>query len=350
MKKIYKTFIASAALMCMPLMASAVVGDVTGDGSADIEDVNMIINEMLERPTGLNCDVNGDGNVDIDDLNMTINALLGITPVEPGVTPVDEEFTVAGVTIKLLYVEGGTFQMGGRDLTPIGGFSTKSNLPGHQVTVSSFKIMETECIQALYYALMPTNCDIADEDEYYYNAWKKWRNDALPATCVKWDNAVLFAQKLSELTGRTFRLPTEAEWEWAAKGGVRSEGYLYSGSDNIADVGNVHFPSSSPYEQTLKVPKTKAPNELGLYDMTGNLQEWTNDVGYLYSEDAQVNPEHGGGNMMDFGLNSADYRVLRGGSKDDFSYMWAICTNEGRGALVKGSNQPDTGFRLVLVN
>ena len=349
MKKFYKKFFASAALLCMPLMASAASGDVNGDGAVDIDDVNLIINQMLNINTGMNCDANGDGRVDIDDLNLVINALLGITPVEPGVTPVDEEFTVGGVTFKLIYVEGGTFQMGGRDLTPIGGFNTKSNLPGHQVTVSSFKIMETECIQALYYALMPTNCDIESEDEYYYDAWKKWRNDALPADCVKWDNAVLFAQKLSELTGRTFRLPTEAEWEWAAKGGVKSEGYLYSGSDDISVVGNVHFPSSSPYEQTLKVPKTKAPNELGLYDMTGNQQEWTNDVGYYYSEDAQVNPEHGGGQLMAMGSNSADYRILRGGSKDHFNYMWANCTNEGRGGLIKTSNQPGNGFRLVLV-
>ncbi|MBQ7691275.1 MAG: SUMF1/EgtB/PvdO family nonheme iron enzyme [Muribaculaceae bacterium] len=350
MKRIYKQLIALAALVCMPTMVSATTGDVTGDGAADIDDVNMIINQMLGFETGLNCDANGDGSVDVDDLNLVINVLLGLVPDDPGVTPEDEVFTVEGVTFKMIYVEGGTFQMGGRDLTPIGGFSTKSNLPGHQVTVSSFKIMETECIQALYYALMPENCDIENEDEYYYRTWKKWRDDAYPAECVKWDNAVLFAQKLSELTGRTFRLPTEAEWEWAAKGGVKSEGYLYSGSDDIYQVGNVHFPSSSPYEQTLKVPKTKAPNELGLYDMTGNQMEWTNDVGYLYSEDEQVNPEHGGGYMMDFGTNSADYRVLRGGSRDYFNYMWALCANEGRGALVKTSNQPGNGFRLVLVN
>ena len=187
MKRIYKQLIASVAMLCLPVMASAATGDVTGDGTADIDDVNMIINQMLGKETGLDCDANHDGRVDVDDLNLVINVLLGLVP--GGVTPEDETFTVEGVEFKVIYVEGGTFTMGGEsrivelaDYAPyLNALNRNLNYskPAHEVTLTSYKIMETEVIQGLFYALMGDET-VPDEGDYYYSSWVKTRNNAYP--------------------------------------------------------------------------------------------------------------------------------------------------------------------------
>jgi formylglycine-generating enzyme required for sulfatase activity len=154
--------------------------------------------------------------------------------------------------------------------------------------------------------------------------------DNFPADYVSWYDANAFIKKLNALTGKRFRLPTEAEWEYAARGGRLSKGYRYSGSDNIDEVawynlskGNSHFVGQ------------KVPNELGIYDMSGNIWEWCSDFWGDYSSKAQINPT---------GPSTGNYRVLRGGA-------WARgesdCCASGRASNTEGIRLPICGFRLV---
>jgi len=129
-----------------------------------------------------------------------------------------------------------------------------------------------------------------------------------PVDDVGRDGCLVFINKLNELTGRTFRLPTEAEWEYAARGGNKSKGYLYSGSNNLNDVAC--YRANAPYSQysggrSTESVASKAPNELGLYDMSGNVWEWCLDWYGSYSEEPQINPT---------GPESGPRRVSRGGS------------------------------------
>ena len=126
-------------------------------------------------------------------------------------------------------------------------------------------------------------------------------DDNLPVEQVSWKDVQEFIQKLNALTGKTYRLPTEAEWEYAARGGNQSQGYKYAGSNTVGDVA-WHYGNSD--HKTHPVGQ-KQPNELGLYDMSGNVWEWCQDWYGDYSSSAQTNPT---------GPSSGSYRVLRGGS------------------------------------
>ena len=156
----------------------------------------------------------------------------------------------------MVAVEGGTFTMGA---TPEqGSYYNKSERPTHQVTVSSFWIGKTEVTQELWIALMGSN------PSYFHSS------NLQPVEHVSWNDCQEFITKLNEATGKTFRLPTEAEWEFAARGGNKSQGYKFSGSDNDDDVA---WYDSNSGGKTHPVA-SKAPNELGIYDMSGNLFEW----------------------------------------------------------------------------
>ena len=192
-------------------------------------------------------------------------------------------FTVNGVTFKMVRVEGGTFQMGSSDSE-----ADSDEQPVHSVTLSGYNIGETEVTQALWEAVMGNN------PSYFKGA-------NLPVEKVSWNDCQDFIRELNRLTGKTFRLPTEAEWEFAARGGNSSKGYKYSGSDNIGDVA---WYSSNSSRQTHEVA-TKQPNELGLYDMSGNVREWCQDWYGSYSSGSQTNPK---------GAASGSYSVHRGGS------------------------------------
>ena len=158
----------------------------------------------------------------------------------------------------MVLVEGGTYMMG----NPNGDWDDEyaEDVP-HEVTLSSFYICKYEVTEALWTAVMGSNPS------------KYPSGDNYPVEQVNWYDCQDFVEKLSELTGRHFRLPTEAEWEYAARGGQRSRGYRYSGSYNLDEigwhVGNTH--------RNKKEVGTKKPNELGLYDMTGNVNEWCQD-------------------------------------------------------------------------
>ena len=264
---------------------TAMRGDVNSDGAVDINDVTKLINYVLTGDaTGVDraaADVDYSTHVDINDVTALINYILsGAWP-----TPT---FTVGGVTFKMIPVSGGTFMMGARDGEPSAGSYEK---PLHQVTLSSFSIGETEVTQALWLAVMGTN------PSYFTGDLNR------PVEKVSWNDCQTFISKLNQMTGGNFRLPTEAEWEFAARGGNQSVGYIYAGSDTPDDVAWFNENSGS----TTHPVAQKQANELGLYDMSGNVSEWCSDWydSDYYSVSPSVNPT---------GPESGYQRVSRGGN------------------------------------
>ena len=197
-----------------------------------------------------------------------------------------------GISIEMVKVEAGTFMMGA---TPEMEKPNSDEKPVHQVTLTNDYYMgKYEVTQALWQAVMGSN-----PSEY--------KGDNLPVEQVSWNDCQEFISKLNGLTGRKFRLPTEAEWEYAARGGKKSRSYQYSGSSNISDVAWYDGNSDS---KTHPVG-TKQANELGIYDMSGNVYEWCLDWYGSYSSSSQANPT---------GSDSGSKRVYRGGSW--YSLAW----------------------------
>ena len=284
-KSLLPKVFALVAFLTFALAANATIkGDVNNDGEVNIADVNAVINVILGGGgSNMSGDVNADGEINIADVNAIINIILGGGESVPQNT---EKITVNGVTFAMVKVEGGTFTMGA---TPEQGSDAGENeYPAHQVTLSSFSIGETEVTQALWQVVMGNNpCFFKIDDE-------------LPVEWVSWEDCQEFITKLNQMTGKQFRLPTEAEWEYAARGGNKSKGYKYSGSNDVNEVawywmncGSITHPVG-----------TKKANELGLYDMSGNVFEWCNDFMSNYTEEAQANPT---------GPTTGVVRVFRGG-------------------------------------
>lgn len=214
----------------------------------------------------------------------------------------------------MVYVQGGTFLMGSDS-----GKSLVYERPVHNVTLSSFYICKYEVTQELWQSVMGTNPSSS-------------KGDKKPVEQVSWDDCQTFISKLNSLTGKSYRLPTEAEWEYAARGGVNSCSYKYSGG-HIID--KVSWSNNKYLKYTVEVGKC-VPNELGLYDMTGNVWEWCNDWYGNYSSDAQTNPT---------GPNYGSKRVCRGGG-------WATSEDRCRVTYRSYSLEPQThdievGLRLV---
>ena len=226
-------------------------------------------------------------------------------------------FTVNGVSFIMVFVEGGTFTMGA---TPEQGNEAEGDEnPSHQVIVSSFMIGQTEVTQELWEAVMGSNPS-------------KFKGVNRPVEHVSWDDCQEFIKKLNALTGQHFRLPNEAEWEYAARGGSKSRGYKYSGSNNIDDVAWYENNSGSDTHNVA----TKQPNELGLYDMSGNVWEWCQDWYGNYSSSSQSNPQ---------GPASGSHRVYRGGSWGNFARFCRVANRDGYSAVNRNDNR---GMRLAL--
>ena len=232
------------------------------------------------------------------------------------VSAANEVFKVKDIEFRMIKVEGGTFTMGATSEMENPYDDEK---PTHQVTLSSYYIGETEVTQALWKAVMGSNPS-------------EFKGDDLPVEQVSWDDYQTFISKLNALTGKNFRLPTEAEWEFAARGGNQSRHTPYSGSSRIDDVAWYLYNSG---EKTHPV-KTKQPNELGIYDMSGNVWEWCQDWDGDYSSYAQTNPT---------GASSGSDRVIRGGSL--YSSPWD-CRSSGRVYGAPTYSEYDQGLRLVL--
>lgn len=225
--------------------------------------------------------------------------------------------TVGGVQFTMVRVDGGTFQMGATSEQRSDADSYEK--PAHQVTLSSYYIGETEVTQELWRAVMGKNPS-------------NFKGDRLPVERVSWKDCQSFIEKLSRQTGLRFRLPTEAEWEYAARGGNKSRGYKYSGSNNIGDVAWYDGNSSSSTHDV----KTKQPNELGLYDMSGNVWEWCQDWYGSYSAGSQQNPT---------GASSGPARMRRGGSWDDSADG---CRVSARSCYAPDDRGNYLGLRLAL--
>ena len=224
----------------------------------------------------------------------------------------------------MIQVPGGSFQMGSND-------GNSNEKPPHTVSVNTFYIGETEVTQELWKAVMGDNP----------SNFKK--GDNYPVEEVSWNDCQTFIKKLNEKTGKKFRLPTEAEWEFAARGG-KSGGTKYSGSDNLAEVAWYGYWDDNDKNRTITTTTTmpvaqKKSNSLGIYDMLGNVWEWCQDwyASDYYKNSPSNNPQ---------GPSSGSYRVLRGGSWNFNAYCCRVANRYYGGPGIRGY---DYGLRLALV-
>ena len=245
-----------------------------------------------------------------------LNIPLQLSTIQALPMEYNKVFTVDGVSFEMVYVEGGTFSMGAASEQESDVADDEKTT--HSVTLSSFRIGQTEVTQELWQAVMGSNPS-------YFKGSRR------PVECVSWDDCQEFICKLNAATGQQFRLPTEAEWEYAARGGKKSLGYMYSGSD---DLGSAAWYGENSNDETHDVA-TKQPNELGLYDMCGNVWEWCGDRYGYYSSRAQTNPQ---------GPSSGSYRVNRGGSWSYGARSCRVSYRYGSPSLSYGN----LGLRLVV--
>ena len=248
---------------------------------------------------------------------------------------------------EMVYVEGGTFTMGAT--SEQGSNYDFDERPTHQVTLSDFYIGKYEVTQKLWKYVMKYSGTCADGSSMSAYASDVWlgfnptsdygEGNYYPAYYVSWEDIVnIFLPRLNKITGKTFRLPTEAEWEYAARGGNKSKGYKYSGSNTIEDVawyGDNSYGDNSYYQKNHPVG-TKSPNELGIYDMSGNVWEWCSDWYGSYSSSSQTNP---------IGPTFGYHRVPRGGSWYNYESYCRVSSRTYRGPDVRIYN---CGFRLAL--
>lgn len=227
----------------------------------------------------------------------------------------DKIFTIKGEKFVMIYVKGGTFTMGAT-------FEQESDAhdserPAHEVTLSDFYIGETEVTEALYATLSGGNISNFPKNE------------------VTWTEALSFTKGLAQITGKNFTLPTEAQWEYAARGGQKSYSYKYSGSSNVDEVA--WYRSNSGYRRNAVA--TKKPNELGIYDMSGNVYEWCSDWFGVYEDSIQTDP------IGPASGNSNNERVIRGG---DNTVTEKSCRVSFRASDAYNNCRSYIGIRLAI--
>jgi formylglycine-generating enzyme required for sulfatase activity len=282
-------------------------------------DLELVANFALKEPdTGTDDEV----PVDTTSLGQDLTILAGDLPID------------------MVFVQGGSFNMGCTEEQGDEYTCYPQEFPVHKVTLSNFYMAKYQVTQKLWVQITGSN----PSGVYYEDLV----TDDAPVNNVAWKEVQEFIDKLNELTGEKYRLPTEAEWEYAARGGNKSKGYKYAGSDDVDEVawyaGNSRGISMEDELPIIKGPRpvgTKKPNELGIYDMTGNVEEWVNDwISHNgtnwtgYTEEAKVNPK---------GPESGTNRVIRGGSWT--APAWRISGRWGRPPV---NREDGLGFRLVL--
>ncbi len=249
-----------------------------------------------------------------DNLEQTIiTDIQIIDPNDSAVYPLEE---IPEIGPEMVFVKGGTFQMGNN-----GNEGEGDEKPVHPVTLSDFYIGKYEVTQAEWEEIMGSNPS-------------NFVSPNKPVEQVSWDDAQEFINKLSAATGRQYRLPTEAEWEFAARGGNKSQGYIYSGSNDPDDVA-WYAGNTSNYTNEVG---SKQPNELGIHDMSGNVWEWCNDLydAAYYKNSPAKNPQ---------GATKGSYRVFRGGSVIN---EYAVnCRSANRGRTDPGDKSYAYGFRVA---
>ena len=253
----------------------------------------------------------------LDRLSNSVSLSSNTSVSQTGSNIVKEEFNVKGVKFNMIRVEGGTFSMGA---TPEMEKPYKDEKPAHEVTLSTYYMGETEVTQALWQAVMGSNPSF-------------FKGDNLPVESVSWDDCQVFISKLNQLTGRRFSMPTEAQWEYASRGGNKSRHTQYSGSNNIDEVA--WYDGNSGIKTHPVGLKQK--NELGLYDMSGNVWEWCSDKYGNYSSSSQTNPT---------GPSSGDDRVFRGGG---WFFGPGGCRSSSRFHNLPSCRNGDLGLRLALL-
>jgi len=220
----------------------------------------------------------------------------------------------------MVAVNGGQFVMG---CTPEQGISCYNNEnPSHSVTLTGYYIGKYEVTQKLWKDITGNNPS-------------NFRGDNLPVEQVSWNDVQTFIDSLNRTTGKKYRLPTEAEWEYAARGGAGGRGYKYSGDNAIGNVA-WYKTMGDDADTTTRPVGTKAPNELGIYDMSGNVNEWVSDKFDMYSSDPQTNPT---------GPTAGTRRVYRGGSCMGTE---GACRVSHRNPDSPSYSYHDVGFRLAL--
>lgn len=219
----------------------------------------------------------------------------------------------------MIFIEGGTFTMG-TDTIDFDEIHS-DQAPAHQVTLKSFYICKYEVTQKEWEAIMKKN-----PSEFALNGPNN------PVENVSWDDCQEFIQKLNEITGMKFRLPTEAEWEFAARGGNKSKGYRYSGNNDRYEVAILY----RDYDQGTDNVGTLLENELGIYDMSGNVYELCQDFYGEYDAKPQTNP---------INTSKSVYHVARGGAWFSASYN---CTVTNRIKMAKSERANGVGLRLAI--
>jgi formylglycine-generating enzyme required for sulfatase activity len=237
------------------------------------------------------------------------NYILSIIVCMPFVFSNAQDLQKIEKMLEFVKVEGGTFMMGNTEL---------SDAIVHEVEISSFYMQKTEVTQELWVAVMGENPS-------------KNKSENCPVESISWKEVQAFILKLNSLSGKKYRLPTEAEWEYAARGGNNSKGLKYAGSDDADEVAWNYHNSKIIIHPVAQ----KKANELGLYDMSGNVSEWCQDWYGNYPQSVLKNPK---------GAKSGKDRVVRGGSYNGYP---TSCNIAERNYWAPGLRGPDLGFRLV---
>ena len=280
-------------------------------------------------------------------LSMVLLASCGKEKEEKPVDPVDPEqpteadytVTAFGLNMEMVYVEGGSFEMGAT--AEQGNVADNNEYPVRTIKVDSYYIGKYEVTQAQWEAVMGTSLE-EQRALSTYDYGIVGEGTDYPMYYVNWYEAQEFCDRLSEATGKRYVLPTEAQWEYAARGGNKSKGYKYSGSNDVEEVawyeGNSYSLGESHPDYGAHRVGTKKANELGLYDMSGNLWEWCSDwYASRYDEKDTDNPQ---------GPVSGSDRVERGGS---WTYYDRGCRVSVRGHAKSSYRGYRVGFRVACL-